>query len=719
MQNENAFEQRLADAKQEQLNVLEVAWHALDNADHTNIDQAIEGLITNIASNEERNRRFEQIQMLVMRLQTLGFIQPAHYNAKIKEIRKRVEEEVGNQQTVMLRPMQSIGEQPNGMYYYEAKMPLPITNFIIYPNYRVYTTTQSTNGRESTHAYAEFTVIIPQGHDKPLFSSIELQSYDFTSAAALKEAFQRQNVGAAFVFGTDLMVAKLGEYLFTKVKAPTKIGVTQLGIMMLNGQNLIVTPQQVYDVNGNVREDIVYDRNTSATGNEIAKLKGLNYDQTNWEEEVLPFFVEHVLNLHQRTAMMTLIGWLTSIGFETIIRKKGRMDGYPHVILVGVNGGGKSGVVITLMPYFGYGAESDLPGFTKKFGDLASASISYHIPTVRDEYRPSDWKETERNDRNNFIRDSYGKKSEDKGTKHLNTITYKYMNPLLMTGQQTPNDVSLLERMIVIPLDSNFINIKNLDSNSKEGLRAIHTHEAMNNNPNKDYWTGFLIWAARQDSDQVVSVWKEYVERFRQRAPGLKLREYRNYATVPLGLQMFKRMAEEYGLDCGFDDSDIEGIIGTVVQQARAVLGEKKDELREFFEDLDGYIGAYGNKNANMFGDGCAVRFYQPGEGKADVYGKSDMPAYVCGRKVLLVNVRQVINAFEKDKYGRKHNEQMLRPILLAEFERTKHSDGDGLVLAPDGYRTPDGKRYTAFNWEFATEYFSSLESTNEAQSSR
>lgn len=700
------YKKILEDIEQEQIGAENTLEEDIKSFNPDSITKNLLYLIEEISKLTNRSNRHLKTQMLVLRMRELGIVEPKEHNQKVKELRAQIDEEARKQEAIKVPKLPTVIERHDGMYCDSPNGFGQVTNFIIYPNYRVYTDRVSNNSRLSTDTYAEFTIIIPQEDDTPIHSIVELKSYDFRSALALKEELHKQSVGSAFIHGTDRMVSKLGEYLFTEVKTEKKKGVNLLGIVDVENEIVIVTPNHTYDLQGNIRPDIVYHRDITTPHNVISKLTGLEYDPETWSNKVLPLFVQNVVYLHERTTMLSLIGWLTAIGFETIIRTKGNTEGFSHAFLVGVNGGGKSAIAATLMPYFGYGSEASLPSFTTSFGDLSSVSSSYHIPTVKDEYRPSEWGEKERNTRNNFIRDTFGKKSEDKGTKYMEVNTYPCKNPLLITGQQAPSDPSLLERMIMIYTNSNFINEEVL---TVEGQRARDVHELLNDSPNKNYWTGFLIWAARQDPDDVIEIWKNYIDKLKSKFPKMKIREAKNYAIVPLGLYMFKRLAEEYHLECGYTDEDIEHNISTLGDQVTTVLGEKKDELRLFFEDLNWFIETHENTHGKLFGDDYSVRLYQPSDSKADEYGKEKKEAFIRGQKVLLINIADAVKTIG-DRCKNKHHEQMLKPIIANEFEKTKKNNGIGLVLAPDGYRASSSKRYTAFNWEQVKEYFSYIE---------
>lgn len=81
------------------------------------------------------------------------------------------------------------------------------------------------------------------------------------------------------------------------------------------------------------------------------KLAGMLYKKDLWKNKTLPLLVENVLNLHKRSTMLTILGWMMSIPFETVVRVDAHVSGFPHLMISGVNGGGKTGVISTLLPY--------------------------------------------------------------------------------------------------------------------------------------------------------------------------------------------------------------------------------------------------------------------------------------------------------------------------------------------------------------------------------
>lgn len=140
------------------------------------------------------------------------------------------------------------------------------------------------------------------------------------------------------------------------------------------------------------------------------------------------------------------------------------------------------------------------------------------------------------------------------------------------------------------------------------------------------------------------------------------------------------------------------------------MLGNKIDELWQFLNDLSYYGNTHGNNKGNVFGIVKTVMVYQPTPDKKDVYGKNGArKAEVRGRKVLLIKITDAIQTLHSMGIKNKYDEKMLMPIITSYFQNAQTNDGDGLVLAPQGYRVAGG-RYTAFNWEEIKETFNFVE---------
>ncbi|PAD73242.1 hypothetical protein CHH67_20345 [Paenibacillus campinasensis] len=84
----------------------------------------------------------------------------------------------------------------------------------------------------------------------------------------------------------------------------------------------------------------------------------------------------------------------------------------------------------------------------------------------------------------------------------------------------------------------------------------------------------------------------------------------------------FKKLADEYGLNCHYSDEEIYDVVDTITEHAEATLGNKVDELWQFLGDLSYFGNTHGNNKGNVFGIGKTVMVYQPTADKKDVYGK-------------------------------------------------------------------------------------------------
>ncbi|MGM0882284.1 MAG: hypothetical protein ACQEXQ_14740 [Bacillota bacterium] len=80
---------------------------------------------------------------------------------------------------------------------------------------------------------------------------------------------------------------------------------------------------------------------------------------------------------------------------------------------------------------------------------------------------------------------------------------------------------------------------------SRDSKVAKETYHLLNNAEDKRFWTGYLLWCARQDKADVLAVYEKSKQMIAAKYPQLKEREIGNYV-VSLGLYYFKKLADDY-----------------------------------------------------------------------------------------------------------------------------------------------------------------------------
>ncbi|MCM3130081.1 hypothetical protein ACFQ3J_26930 [Paenibacillus provencensis] len=75
----------------------------------------------------------------------------------------------------------------------------------------------------------------------------------------------------------------------------------------------------------------------------------------------------------------------------------------------------------------------------------------------------------------------------------------------------------------------------------------------------------------------------------------------------------------------------------------------------------------------------------------------------------MLIKIADAIQTLHSMGIKNKYDEKMLMPIIMSYFQNAQANDGNGLVLAAQGYRVSGG-RYTAFDWEEVKEMFGFVE---------
>lgn len=631
---------------------------------------------------------------------------PDNNYGQMKRISDKVKKELSQLAKNKLTSTQSsIIEKPDGMYVVKDKGSKRITSFAIRPVYIVTYEIETLEEHITTEGFGLFQIEAMNHLTHELTSStITLRSCDFSSISAFREVLGKSKAHGTFVLGTEQEIIHLGEYLFFNVIADQRTGINIIGIKRTKtGDKVIVTPKGVYDTKGNKVPDMVYVRDEVISVNEVMKLNGMLYEKNLWKEKILPLFIENVLSLHKRSTMLTILGWMMSIPFETYVRVDAHVGGFPHLMISGVNGGGKTGVISTLLPYLGYGTQPEIANFGTQFANNQAVGTSYHIPVAFDEFRPHEWQQSLKNSVERFLRESYNRGYYAKGNKDLSTRRFDYRNPMIILGQMATSDQAIAERVIPVYVDVNYLK-------SKESKIAKDTYHLLNSAEDKMFWAGYLIWCTNQNKEQILEIYETSKVNIAKKYPQLKEREIVNYAVVSLGLYYFKKLAEEHGLDCHYSDDEIYNVVDTIAEHAEVTLGNKTDDLWRFLEDLAWYGSTYGNDKGKVFGIGKTIMVYQPSDEKQDVYGKDgEKKAEVRGRKVLLIKISDAIKTLNSNGVKNKYDDKMLNPIIKSNFQSAQMNSGQELVLAPQGYRVSGG-RYTAFYWEEVKDMFGFVE---------
>lgn len=340
-------------------------------------------------------------------------------------------------------------------------------------------------------------------------------------------------------------------------------------------KNLIVLPRTVVSSNGQANDPPLRFVNRSATGwmNNLLKEWPCAEDQ----QEAIVAVYKHLARVNEVAVVLPLIGWYFVLPWADMIRNSPTWGGFPHFVMSGGAGAGKTAYSELLMQLCGFlsGAEPfSLPG--TRFTRLERYASSNLIPVFFDEYRTGAMRHDEISAFHSELRSLYGGEDDERGRPNLTAKTYKLRAPIVIAGEDRPRDPALDHRLVIINPSRVVMEGKKAYSDAFNRL-VTYPLEAFA----LPYWS----WALGQDN------WLELLEVSRiwihnwadEQALSIPVRILNNLAIVKFGLDMYCHYGSACGVknSCEIDDQNIEKALRSLVYQVMPD-GENRDALDEF-----------------------------------------------------------------------------------------------------------------------------------------
>nr|WP_268762254.1 toprim domain-containing protein [Halarsenatibacter silvermanii] len=244
-----------------------------------------------------------------------------------------------------------------------------------------------------------------------------------------------------------------------------------------------------------------------------------------------------------------IIGWNFALPWCDIIRTEPSWGGFPHLVIWGEAGSGKTQTGKLIWRLNGVSSSHEpfsLPN--TRFTRLKNYSATNLVPVFLDEYRPSAWHKRRVSSIHEELRNIYNKNSAERGTASQKINSYPMAAPVILCGEDRPRDtLGLDERMIILRPDKDVVegNIKKF-----QGCRE-HFAELQRANMEKfaiPYWR----WALKKYN------WKEILENERREISewanqSTKInsteRITNNLAIIKFGWVMFRKYGDYLGIE--------------------------------------------------------------------------------------------------------------------------------------------------------------------------
>jgi len=591
-----------------------------------------------------------------------------------------------------------VGQEEGRMYIQKNKKEkIYISNFVIEPDHTI--VVQGQDG-DKYHSYRVFIM----GDNRTY--SLRLRAQDFNDLKSLQSEVARQLAGtSAFINGCNNYMLDLQHKFISSAKFEVeKVGTSLIGLERPEdgGPKYFCTPDAILDQEGNKSSDMIYMGNEQTNQEEVRNYTNLKYEKKKWVETA-KVFLSHIVYIQDKTAMMSLIGWMGAIPHDYVIRKVCGMNAFPHCHIVGEPGSGKTTLMTLLKQYMGHN-DTTPRAFPTPFETSKLLNSSYSVPVVLDEYGKR-WRPEQHNAFNKVLVESYNKSPWSRGTSSLGSVYYKYKNPLLFGGQMPTFDQALATRIVPVRLYKSF-------HNSARGTGAKKALVALQNMVDKNFWVGYNLWASQDDNEDVKTSFDSYRHVASQTITDQRVADI--YTVVMLGLKYMKRLADELSIDVGYTEDDILNMPEQLDGAADAIETQDISPLSDFLQELVSYGTSIGNHSAygNYFGEGLAIMKTTPNTNGPGQYGGTHKyTACIYDRPLLLIKVDEIVKMLNRFNKTVQHNAKEIMVFIQSEFNKSQENpmDDNNLVLAPKQYRTKHGF-YTAFNLSRILDEYPSLE---------
>jgi hypothetical protein len=299
----------------------------------------------------------------------------------------------------------------------------------------------------------------------------------------------------------------------------------------------------------------------------FAAAQPTRWSQSSWLDdephlEAAALIYEHLPRVNEAKVVMPLISWFFALPWALSIKRAPCWGGFPHLVLWGPTGTGKTTYCELLMGLCGMPVSAEpfsLPG--TRYTRLEKYSTTNLVPVFFDEYRLGSMRESDIASIHHELRGLYGGETDERGRPNLTVESYELLAPIVLAGEDRPRDPALDHRMLVIQPSSSVIqgNPACKDAYNALGLAPLELFSPR-------YWS----WALGRER------WLEDLESAREQMVNCESLEgveppnriVNNLAIVRFGWEAFLRYGEHLGLEpAPFVDGDFDGAMKAALDQ--------------------------------------------------------------------------------------------------------------------------------------------------------
>lgn len=392
-----------------------------------------------------------------------------------------------------------------------------LTNFLLEP-------VEMISSEDETQLTADFVTI----NDKKF--RISLMTGDFANQQKFKNLLNRKTISLAY-YGNDGDLELLKSHI-SELAWPTKEGVKALGIHEHKGKNVFVSCDGAFEAGCTSVEDIV----------QIEKYRSIATTITETDiitKEELLKTLPSLFKYNEPEKAVPIIAWVAACFVKSMLNKENIK--FPHLMLIGEAGSGKSTTLeVIILPIFSMNrviAATQVTPFTL----MKEAASSNLVPLALDEFKPSKIDKLKINALYNHFRDAYDGHDGLRGRADQSMVSYKLLAPLVLAGEESPEEAAIRERSIELLFSKK--DIKN-PSYRKEFKALSKSRIAL-----EDFGRTLLDTALTLDSTEVKAWHEEGIQHFKSDFPA---RVVNNLACCYTGLKLIEKLGKRY--DLNWDD---------------------------------------------------------------------------------------------------------------------------------------------------------------------
>jgi DNA primase catalytic core len=273
---------------------------------------------------------------------------------------------------------------------------------------------------------------------------------------------------------------------------------------------------------------------------------------------------KHLSKINEPAIAGSLIGWNFAVPWCDLIRSQRAWGGFPHLIIYGEAGSGKTQTAKLVWRLNGVKSEPySLPN--TRFTRMHNYSLTNLVPFVVDEYRPEAWKAKDSRQIHEELRNIYNKNSAQRGRPDLTTKSYAFTAPVILSGEDRPRDTTGLEERIIVLNPNKEV----VDGNSEYEDICKHNFVELQKAPLEAFALPYYSWCLRQDNwlTELNEAREAITEFADDEQLNLPERITNNLAIIQFGWTKYHQYAEALGIEIEselLDDTEFDEVLKTV-----------------------------------------------------------------------------------------------------------------------------------------------------------